>query len=290
MRYTRILMITILLSSCFSPDSLQVDYLAESEVIKFSNTIEEALPQTVIFEKVENFIKSSGDKKKKVLVVGWDGVRLDAMLTAKTKNLDSIATDAYVLYTGGDKDNLQYTSSGPGWATILTGEWADVNGIVNNGIERKNSGVPSFLKAVKSIDSNLKIGSAVNWAPINLNILGDELELLEFHSEGVSDDKTADKAVEFIRSGVDVLFVQLDNPDAFGHGGGFTPFCPSYVGSISVADRRLGRMLDAVYASAAKNDEDWLVLVTTDHGGYGKNHGGHSYAERTVWLVSNKKL
>ncbi len=32
--------------------------------------------------------------------------------------------------------------------------------------------------------------------------------------------------------------------------------------------------------------EDWLVLVTTDHGGHGKEHGGHTADERTIWIIA----
>ena len=39
-------------------------------------------------------------------------------------------------------------------------------------------------------------------------------------------------------------------------------------------------------------NEDWLVIITTDHGRdalTGKNHGGQSDSERNTWLIMNKK-
>jgi hypothetical protein len=34
-------------------------------------------------------------------------------------------------------------------------------------------------------------------------------------------------------------------------------------------------------------EEDWLVLITTDHGGRGNAHGGDSDVERNIWLIAN---
>lgn len=33
--------------------------------------------------------------------------------------------------------------------------------------------------------------------------------------------------------------------------------------------------------------EDWLYLVTTDHGGIARNHGGQTPEERTIFLIAS---
>ncbi len=41
-----------------------------------------------------------------------------------------------------------------------------------------------------------------------------------------------------------------------------------------------------------KFNEDWLLIITTDHGrnaATGKDHGGQSDRERTTWIVTNSK-
>ena len=38
------------------------------------------------------------------------------------------------------------------------------------------------------------------------------------------------------------------------------------------------------------HDEDWLIVITTDHGRdaeTGMDHGGQSDRERTIWIVTN---
>ena len=49
-------------------------------------------------------------------------------------------------------------------------------------------------------------------------------------------------------------------------------------------------MWSAVQARATGHDEDWLILITTDHGrdvATGRDHGGQSERERTIWMVTN---
>jgi arylsulfatase A-like enzyme len=55
-------------------------------------------------------------------------------------------------------------------------------------------------------------------------------------------------------------------------------------------DRYIGTIWDAVQKRQAAHDEDWLVILTTDHGrdsDTGKGHGGQTERERTTWIVTN---
>jgi len=77
---------------------------------------------------------------KKVLLVGIDGCRPDALRTAETPHLDqficegAFADDTQIL---GDRYTDNDTISGPGWSSILTGVWADKHGV--NGNEFRNT-------------------------------------------------------------------------------------------------------------------------------------------------------
>ena len=48
----------------------------------------------------------------------------------------------------------------------------------------------------------------------------------------------------------------------------------------------------AVQARQKAFDEDWLIIVTTDHGRdaeTGRDHGGQSERERTIWIATNSQ-
>jgi phosphopentomutase len=57
-------------------------------------------------------------------------------------------------------------------------------------------------------------------------------------------------------------------------------------------DERLHAIWSGVQARQRVHEEDWLVIVTTDHGRdavTGRTHGGQSERERTIWIATNSQ-
>ncbi len=93
--------------------------------------------------------------------------------------------------------------------------------------------------------------------------------------EEQSDGTVADKAVDVLEStDPTALWVYLHQPDAGGHRYGFSPKVPEYMQAIENVDRHVGRMVEAIRSRPGYDEEDWLIVMTTDHGGYGTRHGG----------------
>ena len=56
--------------------------------------------------------------------------------------------------------------------------------------------------------------------------------------------------------------------------------------------RKPNTIWNSVKSRQVTHNEDWLFIVTTDHGrdfATGKNHGGQSERERTTWIATNSK-
>jgi arylsulfatase A-like enzyme len=66
---------------------------------------------------------------------------------------------------------------------------------------------------------------------------------------------------------------------------GFSPTVPEYVEALEVVDAQIGQMVDAVQARPTFEQEDWLIVLTTDHGGMGKAHGPQGDEERTIFII-----
>ena len=49
-------------------------------------------------------------------------------------------------------------------------------------------------------------------------------------------------------------------------------------------------IIEAIKARDTYATEDWLILITSDHGGIGGGHGGPSFEERITFIVSNKEI
>lgn len=65
----------------------------------------------------------------------------------------------------------------------------------------------------------------------------------------------------------------IDEPDHGGHGFGYYPYAPGYLYAVHSADRGIGEALRAIASRPTFAQEDWLVIVTADHGGYHTGHG-----------------
>lgn len=72
-----------------------------------------------------------------------------------------------------------------------------------------------------------------------------------------------------------LTFVSFDEPDAVGHHIGHDT--PAYYDTLRVLDRSIGKIIAAT--KEAGIFESTIFILTTDHGGVGKGHGGRSLRE-----------
>ena len=86
----------------------------------------------------------------------------------------------------------------------------------------------------------------------------------------------------------DLSWVYLWYTDDAFHITGYSTFSEDY---LKREDRMLRQIWDAIKYREKNFDEEWLLIVTTDHGReeHGFNHGGQSAGERGVWMVSNRR-
>ena len=82
-----------------------------------------------------------------------------------------------------------------------------------------------------------------------------------------------------------VLMVFDDAPDAGGHKEGYYPHTPLYLQRINEAMTRFERLLAAIKAQPTFAEDDWLIILCSDHGGVGKTHCTASPQSYTVPLL-----
>lgn len=93
-----------------------------------------------------------------------------------------------------------------------------------------------------------------------------------------------------IENDVDVLGGLFHNPDSNGHTYGFSNSNNKYVNSVRNADNYVYQIMQVLAEREITNNEEWLVLITADHGGIKKGHGGQSLEERNIWVACNKLI
>src|SRR5690606_36993658 len=106
-----------------------------------------------------------GPRVDKVLFIGVDGLTYDAMRRGVTdKSLPTIGKlNATRAWTGAvtASPTQQPTLPAPGWATLLTGQWADQHGIRFNGSEEAIAS-PTLFERVKGANPDARTAAAFN--------------------------------------------------------------------------------------------------------------------------------
>ena len=230
---------------------------------------------------------SSASQKRKVLLINLDGVRSDALQLANTPNLDALIATGFYTY---DSWCLGITVSGPSWSTIFTGVWYQKHGVTDNSYAGSNyNQYPYFPTRAKEINPNIYAAQIVDWAPMSVQVYNDDYNQKIIRPSGNSASITAAAQVQLQNPNIDVLSVYYNKCDAAGHGSGFSPSNAAYIAAIEETDGHVGQVVTAVRNRPDYANEDWLILVITDHGGLGTSHGGNSDEERQIWWIGSGK-
>lgn len=227
--------------------------------------------------------KGSEPAVKKVLLIGIDGCRFDALMYSQAKHLKELASSgAYSDQTDvlGDRKTGAATITGPGWSSAVTGVWADKHGVRDNSFRGENlAAYPSFLQRLTKTRPDASAIAVVSWNPFQKYVFNHG-ETCRFVLDGdrggyAEGDRQVTKTAETIlaEQNPDILFAYFGEVDVTGHGYGFHPRSPKYTNAIEAVDEHVGKILTAMRARSTFAKENWLVMVCTDHGGQGRDHG-----------------
>ncbi len=217
MKHTRIiagvLAATALTGACLTGCTKTDDeyFNRVSQYSFWDNTGAQSIPQYQYYHIMDEFLSGGtvqdgqivdGEGKiRKVLFLGWDGVRADAMtnLFYDANNFDTNgynyeAADysglhrmkesggLYLAYAGGEKgsDSEQETSTHPGWTSELTGGWSTLHGVKTNS-DVKNAAAETIM--MKYAKLGVATGFAFDWGEIFDIAWEDEVGYILEHPE-----------------------------------------------------------------------------------------------------------
>lgn len=277
--------------------------------VGYENTIEKAYPQTDLYDIIKEHFEADlpkGKTEKKVVIIGYDGCRADILNEKQEKGAVSYLLENgasnNLTYCGGvnyPEVNTQDTSTAPGWCSIVTGEWADVHGITGNGITKAVE--PKTLMTSLVEDGTIDSASFITKWKGHFSRDGatylDEKEYCEENNLNVEFELRKGKkdihtgAMEEITSEdcSDFVFIIYEDTDSAGHDFGFSYNNPVYKNAFKTEDAYGYEVIKAIEARETYETEDWLIIVTSDHGGVETGHGGPSIQERMTFVVMNKE-
>ena len=286
-------------------------YASEIEAMGvFDNTLDNAMPQTIIHKLVMEHFSSSlpeGKTVKKAIFLGFDGYRADAIANVKDDPKSAIMYvkslgGLYHTFAGGVAGvNEQHTSTAPGWCSMLTGGWANYHTVSDNGMTKndketflttlaRQGHATSFTASWKehfNLTYTPDIALAANEnLPVKYNCMEDDdgtlQQVMSYVTKSADRSKTAEEDP-------DMIFFTFEYTDHNGHLYGFGNNDNYYQGSLD-ANKYGYQIIKAIEQRDTYDQEDWLIIISTDHGGTGHVHGGQSPMERETWLAINKQL
>lgn len=256
-------------------------------------------------------------KARKAIFIIVDGIPADVIEGSDLPNLKKIAGSGGMARSlvGGDKGKYSEspTISAVGYNSILTGTWINKHNVKDNDIVSPNYNYPTIFRLLKMQDPQKKIGIFSSWQDNRTKLTGDampetgnisfdykldglELDTLNYPHDARRDfmhridERITDEAAQTIRTyAPDLSWVYLEYTDDMGHAHGDSP---EFNKAVKYADMQVGRIYDAIEYREKNFNEDWLIIITTDHGrdsATGRHHGGQSAREKTGWIVTNAK-
>jgi predicted AlkP superfamily pyrophosphatase or phosphodiesterase len=256
-------------------------------------------------------------RARKVVFIIADGIPADVLEKASTPNIKKvIAAGTYLpAHVGGDLGIYTQTPtiSAPGYMDLITGTWGYKHNVWDNDVKAPNYHYQNIFRLLKEARPASKIGIFSTWLDNRTKLVGESLPAagnirFDYHADGyeldtvafphdkgslythaIDDIVVAEAASCLAQNAPDLSWVYLEYTDDMGHRYGDSE---QQQRAVRYVDEQVGRIWAAIQTRTQHHPEDWLLVLTTDHGRdatTGRNHGGQSARERATWLVMSAK-
>lgn len=233
-------------------------------------------------------------KAKHVVLIGLDGWGAYSVEKAEMPNVKRLmAEGSYTL----KKRSVLPSSSAVNWASMYMGAGPELHGYTDWGSQTpdlpsrvvdEDSIFPTVFGLLRRSEPKAEIGCICEWAGIRYVCDTLALSFDKQVTEKPQNPATAKYAVEYIKSARPTLVnIVFDEPDHVGHAEGHDT--PAYYKKLNELDGYIGQIIQAV-KDAGMWDET-IIIVTADHGGIKKGHGGKTMQEmETPFIISGKGI
>lgn len=232
---------------------------------------------------------ATAQKISHVIIIGVDGMSPDGVMHATTPVMDSLMENgAFSMHVR----NMLPTSSSTNWASMIMGAGPAQHGVTSNSwqvddhklppvVEDEAGIFPTIFHVLHQQNPRAKLGAIYQWKDFGRLF---EKSAVDIDKTFINENKVTDEAAEvIITERPELLFVHLDMVDGAGHK--FGHGSKKYYGAVAKADLLIGRLVAAVRQAGISKHT--LIIISADHGGVGKSHGGESLAEAEIPIIMN---
>lgn len=230
-----------------------------------------------------------------VIYIGLDGWGSYSVDKANMPNVKALmAEGCYTL----QKRAVLPSSSGVNWASMFMGStpephgyttWNSANHEIPERVILKNNIFPTMFQLLRDAQPEAEIGCIYEWDGIKyvIDTLSTSHHAL-VPSEKIYTSEMKDMSVKYIKEKKPVLGAFIfDNPDHVGHATGHDT--PEYYANLTELDGYVGEIIQATKDAGIY--EKCIFIVTSDHGGINKGHGGKTLEEiNTPFIIAGKGI
>jgi predicted AlkP superfamily pyrophosphatase or phosphodiesterase len=224
-----------------------------------------------------------------VVVFGVDGLSPDGIHGADTPNIDSLIAEGSHSFTA---EAVMPTSSAPNWASMIMAIPPEVHGMVVKKWDERAIRMqsycgeppgklpPNIFRVIRAQRPSAKLVALYEWGGFARLLEQGDCTKKATHIPS----RTAKAAEEHIAQEPPMLlFLHFGNVDNLGHR--FGHGSKEYYEGVATVDEMIGRVLAALETAMIRDRT--VVIVTSDHGGLGRAHGGDSPEEKLIpWIIA----
>lgn len=214
---------------------------------------------------------------RRVLIISIDGLRPDVLSPLRTPNMMRLAQ------RGAFTSQAQTTTAStlPAHASMLSGYTTFGHGVFWN----------DYIPLFGFIRTSTVFSIAQEHGLRTIMLVAKE-KLIHIAAPGTVDDYVyvpegdaviVEAGIERMSQEFGIMFIHLRALDSTGHRFGW--MSSEYLAVTNRSDQRIGDLLEALEEQGLGSTT--LVIITSDHGGSGTNHGSRSAQDMTIpWIVA----
>lgn len=238
-----------------------------------------------VFEEYGGPVESYGERK--VLIITIDGAVGEEVKKLNPVNIAGMLKNSK--YSFDAVSDLR-TNGGSSWASLMTGVISSKHRVIDEEFNLQSGGdddhsevvnYPTALARMLDVRPEFKTLAVTSNRALDNYLIHADRRILASNDLQVKDSLVKALQTEDPR----VVIADFRNVVIAGTTFGFSANVPEYKDAIVKVDAYIGEILDALKKRKNYSQEDWLVMVSSSHGGEGKSYGGSSLKERNIFSI-----
>lgn len=216
--------------------------------------------------------------QRRVLWINIDGAVGQVVKDHTPANIKAMLPNSKYTFAGLSDNRLVIDTDAEdcvNWTTLLTGVIAEKHKVRDNSYipdldvnpGNPNQAVayfPNIIEHITEASPNARTLCITPWKTLNENMLNNTSKTIT----STSDEESRDLVVDNLENeDMNFTLVSFKGMQEAGEAGGFSASNAAYINALNTIDGYIGECLDKINKRENAQNEDWLVVITSDHGG-----------------------